>query len=207
MKSIVLLSAPAGGKGTISKYIENKYNYDHISVGDLLRDEAKKNKDIDTLLKSGSLLDDDFVLNILQRRLEKQTNDFVLDGFPRNINQASKLDKLFKDFNIELQMVICINVDKDVLEKRINSRVICDKCKSVYNLLKDEIIDNKCPNCENELIHRNDDKKSTFETRYKVFESMKKDILSYFNDYKEIKNNTDINEAYKQIDALMKGDN
>lgn len=206
MNCIVLISAPAGGKGTISKYIEENYNYDHISVGDLLREEANNNSSINEILKSGSLLDDNFVLNILKERLSKQNNNFIIDGFPRNINQAINFDKLLKELGIKLEMILYIKVDKNVALNRICNRLICNNCKSVFNLLKDKINRNKCPNCNNELEHRNDDKKNIFEKRYKIFEEELNEILNYYKDIKIIENNNEISETLSKVDVFMKGD-
>lgn len=206
MKCIVLISAPAGGKGTISKYIKDKYNYDHISMGDLLREKAVNDNGINELLKSGSLLDDDFALNIIEEKLSKQKSNFIIDGMPRNINQAIIFDKILKEYDIELYKVFYIKVKKEIAINRISNRLICKNCKSVFNSLKDKIKDNKCPNCNFELEHRNDDKEKTFEKRYKIFEKEVSELINHYKKIEIIENNDDISETYKKIDILMKGD-
>ena len=96
MKCIILIAAPAAGKGTISKYIEDKYNYKHISTGDLLREEVKNNteigKVIEPLLLKGSLVGDNIIEEVLLKELMKTNSNIILDGYPRTLNQAKKID-------------------------------------------------------------------------------------------------------------------
>lgn len=92
MKCIILIAAPAAGKGTISKYIEDKYNYKHISTGDLLREEVRKNTDIGIkikpILEKGSLVGDDIIEEVFSKELNKTKSNIILDGIPRTLNQA-----------------------------------------------------------------------------------------------------------------------
>lgn len=208
MKNIILISAPAGGKGTISKYIKDKYNFEHISIGDLLRNEVSKEteigKKIDNDLKKGLLIDDNLLFEVLGNKLKKQKNNFILDGTPRTKSQAIKYMELLKSLNIELDKVIYVSVDKDVAESRISNRLVCSNCSSVYNSLRDNIKDNICPNCGEELKKRNDDKKATFEKRYEIFEKEVSELIDFFgNKVYTITNNSDISEAYKQIDNIF----
>ncbi len=213
MNNIILLAAPAGGKGTISKYISDKYKYEHISIGDLFRSEVNNNTDIGKKIASkmqkGLLIDDDIMFDVLRNRLINQNKDFIIDGVPRTLSQAKGYDKLLKELNINLERVIYISVDKEVALSRIKSRRICNKCGRVYNIDKDEINENKCLKCNSELSIRDDDNEVTFEKRYELFKNEADFLLEYYKDKVcEVKNNTKRRDAYKQIDDIfMKGDN
>ena len=94
MKSIIFIAPPAAGKGTQSSRFSKEFNLEHISTGDLLREEVKKgNTELKQMMESGSLVNDDIILTILKNKLET-VNDYILDGFPRNLNQAIALDEM-----------------------------------------------------------------------------------------------------------------
>ena len=178
MKNIIFIAAPAAGKGTISEDLVKKYNYSHISTGDILREMSSRNddfgKNLANLLQSGQLVSDEIVYEALRRRLlmDDIKKGFILDGFPRNINQAKEYDKILKEANIDFGVVIYLDVSKDVLMKRITGRRICSSCGSTYNVLtgvntpkKDGI----CDKCGGNLYQRSDDNLESFETRYQTF--------------------------------------
>lgn len=213
MKNIVLISAPAGGKGTISKYISEKYGYEHISIGDLFRNEVNNNtligKEISLNMKNGLLIDDQIVFKVLRNRLKTQNKNFIIDGVPRTINQAKSYSNFLNELGITLEKVIYVSTTKETALSRINNRLICKNCNSVYNSLKDDVKDNKCLKCGKELYHRDDDKKSTFEKRYEIFGKESKELLEFYGDLVyEVKNDSKIDDAFKQIDNIFKkGDN
>ena len=103
MNCIILLAAPAAGKGTISKYISDNYNFDHISTGNLLRDEVSNGTEIGNqiskLLSRGELVSDEIVFELLEKKLSNITNDFILDGIPRNFSQAEVLGDILSKYN------------------------------------------------------------------------------------------------------------
>ena len=100
MQCIILIAAPAAGKGTTAKYLEDKYNFKHISTGDLLRNEVKNNtelgKKIKSLIDKGSLVSDDVIMDLFEKKFSSLTSNVVLDGMPRTINQAKMLDEIDK---------------------------------------------------------------------------------------------------------------
>ena len=160
MKCIILIAAPAAGKGTISKYIEDKYNYKHISTGDLLREEVRKNtiigKEIKPLLEKGSLVGDDIIEEVFKKEFKKTKSNIILDGIPRTLIQAKMLDNLDEEYdNVDITKVINIDIDKNIAIERIESRLICEDCGSVYN--KNIIKDKVCTKCGGNLISRSDD--------------------------------------------------
>lgn len=210
MKCIILIAAPAAGKGTISKYIEDKYNYKHISTGDLLREEVRKNTDIGIkikpILEKGSLVGDDIIEEVFSKELNKTKSNIILDGIPRTLNQAKMLDSLDEiNDNIEITKVIDIDIDKDIAIERIESRLICESCGSVYN--KNMLKENVCTKCGGNLISRNDDTRETFLDRYDTFVKQTKPVLDYYGDkVVTIYNNTSLEDVYDSVDKVLKGD-
>ena len=210
MKCIILIAAPAAGKGTISRYIEDKYNYKHISTGDLLREEVRKNTDIGIkikpILEKGSLVGDDIIEEVFSKELNKTKSNIILDGIPRTLNQAKMLDSLDEiNDNIEITKVIDIDIDKDIAIERIESRLICESCGSVYN--KNMLKENVCTKCGGNLISRNDDTRETFLDRYDTFVKQTKPVLDYYGDkVVTIYNNTSLEDVYDSVDKVLKGD-
>ena len=210
MLCIILIAAPAAGKGTISKYIEEKYNYKHISMGDLLRDEVKNETEIGLMIKplieKGSLVDDDVIEDIFKREFKKTKENIVLDGLPRTISQARMLDKLDEVYDdVKITKVINIDIDKEIAINRIKSRLICEDCGFVYN--KNIIKENKCTKCGGNLLSRNDDALETFLDRYETFVKQTKPLLNYYGDkVVTIYNNTTLEDVFKQVDEILKGD-
>ncbi len=209
MKCIILIAAPAAGKGTISKYIEDKYNYKHIATGNLLREGFRnKNKlllEYEESYNKGLLAPDDMIKNLLEEEFKMNDKDFILEGMPRNMNQAIILNELLDKYNIDLDKVVFIDIDKEIAVKRIESRLICEECESVYN--KNLINEDKCTKCGGNLISRNDDTKETFLDRYNTFVKQTKPLLNYYGDkVVTIYNNTTLEDVYKSVDNVLKGD-
>jgi len=210
MKCIILIAAPAAGKGTISKYIEDKYNYKHISTGDLLRDEVKKKTkiglEIKPLLEKGSLVGDDIIEEVFKKEFNKIKSNIILDGIPRTLTQAKMLDNLDEESNnVEITKVINIDIDKEIAINRIENRLICESCGSVYN--KNIIKENVCTKCGGNLSSRSDDTKETFLDRYDTFVKQTKPLLEYYGDKViTIYNNTSLEDVYESVDQILKGD-
>ncbi len=209
MKCIILIAAPAAGKGTISDYIKDKYNYKHISTGNLFREGFKnKNKKVleyEESYKKGLLASDDMVSELLEEELKNTKQDFILEGMPRNINQVSILNDLFIKYNIILDKVIFIDIDKEIAIDRINSRLICEDCESIYN--KKLISTDKCTKCGGNLISRSDDTMETYITRYDTFLNQTKPVINYYEDKLiTIYNNSSLEDVFKSVDDILKGD-
>lgn len=185
MKSIILIAPPAAGKGTQSDMLVEKYGFAHISTGDMLRNVAMHDKSIEELLKSGNLIDDDIVFKLLNERLLRDDckKGFILDGFPRNVNQAIKYDRLISDIGVISNIVIYLDVDKDLALKRIVGRVSCPNCHRIYNDMIDEampMISGKCDDCGGILVKRSDDNEETFNKRYDVYYKNTAPLIDYY---------------------------
>lgn len=187
MKNIILIAAPAAGKGTLSDLLVKKYDYLHISTGDLLREVSKENTElgqkIAKMLKNGELVTDEIVFELLENKLCQVDKPYILDGFPRTINQAYKYDELIQKLNKDLGIVVVLNCDYEILKKRIVGRYLCKDCGSIYNTLtgvntpKQEGI---CDNCGGDLYKRSDDNEESFKTRYETYLEKTKPLIDFY---------------------------
>lgn len=187
MKNIILIAAPAAGKGTLSDLLVKKYDYLHISTGDLLREVSKENTElgqkIAKMLQNGELVTDEIVFELLENKLCQVDKPYILDGFPRTINQAYKYDELIQKLNKDLGIVVVLNCDYEILKKRIVGRYLCKDCGSIYNTLtgvntpKQEGI---CDNCGGDLYKRSDDNEESFKTRYETYLEKTKPLIDFY---------------------------
>lgn len=188
MKNIIFIAPPAAGKGTQSELLCNKYGLLHISTGDLLREESKKDTELGKKIKekmsTGKLIDDSIIIELLKNKLiEIGNKSIILDGFPRTVVQAEAYDDMLDELNLDLGYVIVLDVDKELLEKRIVGRVCCPKCGNVYNELIEEskpMQEGLCNNCHTELVKRNDDNSESFKVRYETYLNTTKPLISYY---------------------------
>lgn len=214
MKNIIFIAPPAAGKGTMSDILIEKYGYKHISTGDILREMAKQDDDMGRSLKemlaSGKLVSDEIVFEALKRRLLKGDleNGYILDGFPRNLEQAMEYEKILEETNNELGVVIYLDTPKEVLEKRITGRRLCKNCGATYNVLTGVNTpkkENVCDKCGGELYQRDDDNAESFNVRYDTFLSKTYPLLDYYekkNILKRVKS-VDIDNTIKDIEAII----
>lgn len=189
MKNIILIAVPAAGKGTLSELLVEKYGYIHISTGDLLREASKEKSElgekIATMLKNGELVSDEIVFELLENKLKVVDKPYILDGFPRTINQAYKYDELITKLNKSLGIVVVLNCDYDILKNRIVGRWLCKECGSIYNTLtgvntpKEE---NICDKCGGELYKRSDDNEESFKTRYETYLEKTKPLIDFYQE-------------------------
>ncbi len=214
MKNIIFIAPPAAGKGTMSSILEEKYQYKHISTGDILRSMASVSDDfgksLKEMLSSGRLVPDEIVYEALKRRLMMNDldNGYILDGFPRNILQAEEYDKILKELNKNLGVVIYLDTPRDVLEKRITGRRICPKCGATYNVLtgvntpKNE---NTCDKCGSGLYQREDDNLESFNTRYETFLEKTYPLLDFYEKKKVLYRvkSVDVENTMEEIEAII----
>ncbi len=209
MKNIILLAPPAAGKGTIAKMLCDKFGYVSVSTGDILREEAKNNKKLQEILKSGKLVEDDTVFKLLESKLNKLGNTpYILDGFPRTTNQAKMYDKLLSNIKKELGVVIYLDVDEKELVQRITTRLVCPNCKRTYsNRDKNFFPKNKwlCDDCNIELTQREDDKEEIFHERYNEYLSNTKILIEYYENKEKLYRISDLdtNIILDKISSLV----
>ncbi|MGL4950949.1 MAG: adenylate kinase family protein [Mycoplasma sp.] len=193
-KKIILLGAPGSGKGTLSyKLIEAGFY--HISTGDLfrnkLKEDSEESREIQLLLNRGELIPDSITNKLAKDEIIKSINDnksFILDGYPRTIDQAKYLDTI-----CEMDYVFYLDVAESVLFKRITGRVTCKQCNKIYNTYfappkEDEI----CDDCKIPLVRRRDDNERSFQFRMNEYNEKTKPLINYYeNNKKLVKINSD----------------
>ena len=214
MKNIIFIAPPAAGKGTMSELLIEKYGYIHISTGDILRGIAKSGTELGNkiagLLESGKLISDDIVYSAVRERLSMKDldNGYILDGFPRNLSQAAEYDKILKEVKRDLGVVIYLDTPKEILEKRITGRRLCENCGATYNVLtgvNTPKVDGKCDKCGGNLYQRSDDNSESFNVRYQEFIEKTYPLVEYYK-----KNNAlvsidsvDPDETIKAIEGVI----
>lgn len=206
-KIVVFLGPPGSGKGTQASLLEKKFNYDIISIGDILRKNINENTELGIkakeFVKNGKLVPDDLIVKIVENYLKININKaevHIFDGFPRNISQAESLEKILENENGYIDFVIRFNLDEKIIIKRTSNRRICNKCKKVYNILSNPPInDNKCDKCSVELIIRDDDKSEVIMERLRVYNKKTKPLIAFYN----IKNNYYCIEADNKIENIL----
>ncbi|MCL2567680.1 MAG: adenylate kinase [Alphaproteobacteria bacterium] len=213
-KVVILIGAPGSGKGTQSKFIKEYFGLAHISTGDMLREEQAAGTPLGLAVKDiiaqGKLVDDKTMEALIESRISKDDckNGFILDGFPRTIEQASMLDEIFKKYSITNAKVIELKVNEDLLIKRITGRFTCSKCGAIYNkFFKKPAMEGVCDVCgSTNFTTRDDDTEETIKKRLDVYNSQTKPILEFYNK-KGIKftidGSVDFEESKKDIVSII----
>tara|TARA_B110000305_G_scaffold217158_1_gene256251 strand:- start:64 stop:705 length:642 start_codon:yes stop_codon:yes gene_type:complete len=210
--NIILFGPPGAGKGTQAQHIVKKYNYFQLSTGDLLRNEIKNKTDlglsIDEIISKGDFVSDEMVDKLLDSSITnlKFRDRIVFDGYPRNIAQAANLDVLLKKYNQSVNAIIFLNVNRDIIEKRIMGRMTCEKCNMTLNEFfnKTEIELHPCG--KDYLKKRKDDNYQTIMSRFDTYMNKTKPVLDYYSskkEFHEIDGNLKINEIISKIEGIL----
>lgn len=176
---IILLGAPGAGKGTQADKLVEKYGFPHISTGDIFRKNIKERTEIGLLAKSyidaGKLVPDEVTIKIVENRLKESdcANGFLLDGFPRTVEQAKALDEI-----TDVDYVVNIDVPFEKLLKRITGRRVCPKCSSSYHV--DFLNGEDTCKCGEKLVQRADDNEETVKQRISVYEKQTAPLVEYY---------------------------
>jgi len=214
--NLILLGTPGVGKGTQAQLIEKKYHIPQISTGDILRAEIQKQSDlgkkVQALMARGELVSDEIMLEIMKCRLKEPDsgNGFILDGFPRTIQQAKSLDTLLEDLsktNIKALNIIVPGVE---IIKRLSSRRVCVQCGKTYNLyLNPPPEDGKCQVCGGEIIQRDDDKEATIRKRLAVYLEKTAPLISYYREKGNlfmVDGMQTVDKVFTDIDRIIRDD-
>ena len=187
MLNVILLGPPGAGKGTQADKIVEKYHIQHISTGDIFRENIKKGTELGMRAKAymdkGELVPDELVIEIACDRLLKDDckEGFLLDGFPRTVHQAEELDKFLSAHGSKIDKVLDIAVEKEELITRITGRRVCKACGASFHVVnippKKEGI---CDKCGGELIQRADDTVETVTNRIEVYEAQTMPLIDYY---------------------------
>ena len=183
MKNIVLYAPPSAGKGTECEYLVKEYGYAVLSIGQVLRDNRNPNTEVGRKIietqDKGILTPDDIVAEALKNEFEKlKGKSIIIDGYPRNINQAKLLDTILDNY-----IVINLYIDREIAMKRTLGRVNCPGCGKIYNVYFDEMKPKQegiCDICGEQIKGRSDDNEKSFNVRFDVYEENAPQILEYY---------------------------
>lgn len=184
---IALFGAPGSGKGTQAAFISRDYGIPHISTGDMLREAARNGTEVGLKARSfmdrGALVPDEVMIEVVTQRLEKDDaqKGFLLDGFPRTVEQAKKIDNILKLRGTGIDVVLWLEVDDRELVKRLTSRRICSGCGAIFNLLfQAPKTPDRCDKCGSVLDQRVDDQQATAEKRLEVYKRQTAPLKDYY---------------------------
>ena len=189
MKNIIFIAPPAAGKGTQSKLVSSAYNIPHISTGDLLRDEVATGsvmgKYLQEEMNKGGLISDDTIVNLLRSRISKVdcNNGYILDGYPRNVEQAQIYDTMMHELGRDVGIVIYMDMDRDLAMKRTVGRIICSSCGASFSVDDEALkpkIEGICDKCGGELYQRDDDKQESILHRMDVYREQTEPLINYY---------------------------
>ena len=190
---ILMFGAPGAGKGTQAKILSSERHIPHISTGDILREAVSKKTELGlkakAIMEAGELVPDEIMGGIIRDVLfsDKCKPGYILDGFPRTINQANILDGILKEIDEGYPIVIELDADDELIINRLSSRRVCSECGYIVNLnsLEDPTT---CPNCgaKNSFIKRKDDEEDVIKNRLNVYHQTTKPVLDFYRNKAKI---------------------
>lgn len=192
MIRLIILGAPGSGKGSQCKWITKDYNVPHISTGDILRkniaEGTELGKEAKSYMDKGALVPDELVINLLKNRLEEsdcKENGFLLDGFPRTIDQAVALEEYLNSNSIKIDKVINLHVpDEEIMGRALNRRT-CENpdCKEIYNMRDNPPkVEGICDKCGSKLFIRDDDNEATVSKRLETYHKQTEPLIAYYTE-------------------------
>jgi adenylate kinase len=181
---VILLGAPGSGKGTQSMRLAGKFGFTHLATGDVFRAEIAQGTELgqkaQDYVKNGKLVPDAIVTEMVAARLDPK-GKFLLDGFPRNLDQAQSLDSILKKAGVAIDLVCSLTLPTAEAIKRMSSRRICSNCAEVYNTItRPTKVEGICDKCSGKVIQREDDTEATAAKRLMVFEDLTQPLVAYY---------------------------
>ncbi len=210
---VIFFGPPGVGKGTQAKLLSSRMQIPQIATGDMLRDAVSAGTPVglqaEEIMHSGKLVPDDVMIGIIREVLgsPRCARGFILDGFPRTLPQAEALTALLEELGISLDRVINFIVDEQEIIRRLTRRVSCPVCGSIFNLgVKDPGGNRVCPNCNGELVQRDDDRPETVIKRLSVYHQSTEPVRTYYLQrgiLVDIQGSGSVKSVHEQILALL----
>ena len=206
--NIVLLGAPGAGKGTQAEKLVEDMGLCHISTGDILRQAVKDETELGLKAKgfmdAGDLVPDELIIDLMRERIQQPdtAKGVILDGFPRTTTQAVALDAMLKELERPLDAAVLVNVDAEVIVKRLTSRRMCKTCGHIGTVADGE----KCTVCGGEMYQRDDDNETTVRNRLEVYANSTAPLIDYYKGCDlliDIDGDRDADEVYKDIKGKL----
>lgn len=208
------MGGPGAGKGTMSAKIVEKYNVCHISTGDIFRSEIGNQTELGMMAKSymdkGLLVPDEVTNQMVKsylENLEDKKNGFLLDGYPRTIDQAKAFDALSEGSDLAIDTVIAMELDFSVLSGRITGRRLCRNCGEIYHMVtKPPKQEGVCDNCGGELYQRKDDTEESLKVRLDEYSRQTEPVLDFYEKkglVKHIKADQPIEKVWQDVQAAL----
>ena len=214
---IVFMGPPGAGKGTQAEKIIENYQIPHISTGDMFRkaikDQTELGMEAKRYMDQGALVPDHVTIGIVKDRLSESDckSGFLLDGFPRTVDQAKALDEILTSLDSKIDYVINIDVDLDILKERLTGRRICRSCGATYHMVfNPPAVAGTCDKCGGELYQRKDDNEETVGNRLDVYVSQTKPLLDYYSlagNLVNINGQQSIELVFEEIQHVLGGNN
>lgn len=215
MKNLILLAVQGAGKGTLAKALKEKYGYEHISTGDLLRERASVGDElglkIKDLIDNGIFVSNDIIFEAIEYKISQPecSNGYILDGFPRNLEQAEGYSKILEKMNKDLGVVINLTVPESLLINRIIGRRMCKDCGAIYNIFSEQLKPSKegiCNKCGGALYQRDDDNEEAMKRRVETYFNVTAPVVDYYKE-KEILyevDSSDMEQTLKSVEEILK---
>jgi adenylate kinase len=197
---VILLGSPGSGKGTQSKRLAEKFGFQHLATGDIFRAEIAAQSAVgqkaQDYLKAGKLVPDSIVIEMVAGKLEAG-GKYLLDGFPRTLEQAQGLDEMLKRMKSSVDLVVYLTLPKEEAIKRMASRRTCSGCGEVYNVIsRPTAAEGVCDKCSGKVVQREDDSEATAAKRLMVFEDLTHPLVAYYK----------AEAAFHEVDAAQTPD-
>ncbi len=215
MRNLILLAVQGAGKGTLAKALKEKYGYAHISMGDILRERASVGDELGNKIKdmidNGIFVPNDIIYQAVEYKINQPEcdNGYILDGFPRNLEQAEGYDKILSKLGKDIGIVINLTIPNELLKQRIIGRRMCKDCGAIYNIYSDTMKPQKegiCDKCNGQLYQRADDNEEAMKTRVETYFKVTEPVIDYYKQKGIIYeiDSTDKNKTLKDIEDLLK---
>ena len=208
--NLLIIGAPGTGKGTMSNLITSEYNIPHVSTGDMLRAAIANQTEVglsaQKYMNEGKLVPDEVIHGVIVERLAADDikSGFLLDGYPRSLNQAEDFQTIMDEVGMKVDLVINLEIDEEILKERITGRRICKNCGEIYHIKnKPTKVEGICDCCGHELSIKKDDTLESLKTRLEEYHNTTKPVLDYYRGQGLVKD-IDASQTVELVFAAVK---